>query len=427
MKRVLALILAALIAVSLVACDSSDDGVQKEGSVYWLNFKPEIDGLLQELAAKYTKEKGVEVKISTPASGAYESTLLEELKSLDPPTMFNLNDPNNIELLRDYAADLSKTAVANQMTVKDYNITDEENKLLAIGYCSECFGIVVNPDFLPLVGMKIEDIKDYESLKYAVEIIHMNVDWLGYDAFAPIDFSDESSWKYTAHLANVEYGNELRTSKGWPECPASLTGKYMKNFRNLYDLVINNCSVKPEDLAKGSYDGLQDFMDGKAAFYLTGSWDYAAIVEEIPNAVMIPFYCGIKGEKKAGLCSGTESRWVVNGTLSEKTQNATLDFMEWLVSDPEASAALSKELGPLPFENAASVKNGFLENAAKYIENGCYNIPWAFYYQPEVEKYRADLADALKAYNADQSDKTWEDVRTAMIDNWMLCYIEENG
>jgi len=427
MKRLLALIVAVMIAVSLVACDTSDSAVQKEGSVYWLNFKPEIDGLLQELAARYKEEKGVDVKVYTPDSGKYQSTLLEQLDSLDPPTMFNLGTPNDIKILGSYAADLTDTAIADQVSVTDYNLVDESGKLLALGYCSECFGIVVNPDFLPLVGLTIDDIKDYESLKYAVEIIHNNEFWLGYDAFAPVDFSDESSWKYTAHLANVEYAYEYRASKGWPECPASLTGEYMDNFRNLYDLVVNNCAVSPEKLAKGSYNGLQDFKDGKAAFYLAGSWDYAEIVKEIPNAVMIPYYCGVKGEAKAGLCSSTENRWAVNGKLSEKTQKATRGFMVWLVSDPDASSALSKALGPLPYKKATNdVENGFINDAAKYREDGCYNLPWQFCYQPDSGAYRAGLLNALKAYNSDQSDDTWQNVRKAMIDNWMTCYIAEN-
>ena len=428
MKRVMALLMVVLIAVSLVACDMVGGGsVQKEGTVYWLNFKPEIDGLLHELAERYTAEKGVEVKISTPPSGTYESTLLEQLESTDPPTMFNMGNPNSLKQLGAYAADLTDTSIANQVSVSDYNLTNEDGKIVAVGYCSECFGIVVNPDFLPLVGMKIEDIKDYESLKSAVEIIHNNEFWLGYDAFAPIDFSDESSWKYTAHLADIEYAYEYRASRGWPECPATLTGEYMENFRNMYDLIVNNCSVSPEELSTGKYNGLQDFMDGKAAFYLTGSWDYAAIVKEIPNAVMIPLYCGVNGETNAGLCSGTENRLAVNGKVSEKTQKATINFMVWLVSDSDASAALSKELGPLPFKKAvADTENGFLNDAAKYREDGCYNLPWAFYYQPDSENYRADLAAALKSYNSDQSDERWENVRSAMIDNWMKCYIKDN-
>lgn len=39
------------------------------GSVYYLNFKPEVDEQWQEIAAAYTEETGVPVKVVTAASG----------------------------------------------------------------------------------------------------------------------------------------------------------------------------------------------------------------------------------------------------------------------------------------------------------------------------------------------------------------------
>lgn len=45
------------------------------GSVYYLNFKPEVDEVWQEIAAAYTAETGVEVKVVTAASGTYEEVL----------------------------------------------------------------------------------------------------------------------------------------------------------------------------------------------------------------------------------------------------------------------------------------------------------------------------------------------------------------
>ena len=101
--------------------------------------------------------------------------------------------------------------------------------------------------------------------------------------------------------------------------------------------------------------------------------------------------------------------------------------MVWLVSDPDASSALSKALGPLPYKKATNdVENGFINDAAKYREDGCYNLPWQFCYQPDSGTYRAGLLNTLKDYNSDQSDETWQNVRKAMIDNWMTCYIAEN-
>ena len=58
MKKYLAMILALVMALSLVACgdkkdDSADnsDGDTASGRVYWLNFKPEADEALQKVAA----------------------------------------------------------------------------------------------------------------------------------------------------------------------------------------------------------------------------------------------------------------------------------------------------------------------------------------------------------------------------------------
>lgn len=57
-KRLLALILAIILLVSLAACGGADN----KASVYWLNFKPEIDETLRTLAEQYTQETGTEVK-----------------------------------------------------------------------------------------------------------------------------------------------------------------------------------------------------------------------------------------------------------------------------------------------------------------------------------------------------------------------------
>ena len=55
------------------------DTASSDGSVYYLNFKPEQDQQWQDLAAAYTDETGVPVTVVTAASGTYESTLKSEM------------------------------------------------------------------------------------------------------------------------------------------------------------------------------------------------------------------------------------------------------------------------------------------------------------------------------------------------------------
>ncbi len=420
--------MAALMAgTALAGCGGSSSGDNKDsgekGKVYWLNFKPEIDATLQELAKKYKDEKGVEVKVVTAASGTYSTTLTSEMDKSEPPTLFVIGNQQGVADWGEFALDLKDTAIAKELNTDAYNLTDANGKLVSIGYCYECYGIIVNPDLIQQAGHTMDEIKNFAGLKAVAEDIHAKAAQLGFDAFSSSDMDDSSSWRFTGHMANLEYFYEEKAAgKTWTECPATITGDYLPNFKNLYDLCINNSLTDPKQLATGGHDAEKEFKDGKAAFFVNGSWEYAAVSETVPNAVMIPYYCGVEGEEKAGLNCGTENCWAVNANVSEADQKATIDFMVWLVSDKDASAKMVEQLGIMPYKNAPASTNGFLNNAAKYTEDGCYVMDWATNYQPNVDEYRKDLVSALNAYNSDQSDANWEAVKTAFVDGWAKQY-----
>ena len=439
-KRILALLLAAMMVLALAACGNSGDKKQdateagktdtktaEGGSVYWLNFKPELDETLQDLAKKYTEAKGVEVKVVTAASGTYSTTLTAEMDKTEAPTLFVIGNQQGVKDWGDFALDLKDTAIAKELNTDAYNLYDENGKLVSIGYCYECYGIIVNPTLIEKAGHTMDEIKNFAGLKAVAEDIHSKAGELGFDAFSSSDMDDSSSWRFTGHLANLEYYYEEKEAGGWTECPASLTGKYMENYKNLYDLIINNSLTAPTDLATGGHDAEAEFKEGKAAFFVNGSWEYAAVSEAVPNATMIPYYCGVEGEEKAGLNCGTENCWAVNANASAADQQATIDFMVWLVSDPEASATMVGQLGIMPYKNAAASTNGFLNDAAKYTADGCYVMDWATNYQPNVDEYRKDLVSALNAYNANQTDANWDLVKTAFVDGWAKQYQTVNG
>ena len=86
-----------------------------------------------------------------------------------------------------------------------------------------------------------------------------------------------------------------------------------------------------------------------------------------------------------------------------------------------------EQLGVLPYKNAPESANGFLADAAKYTDEGCYVMDWATNYQPNVDEYRAGLVSALNQYNADPTDANWEQVVTAFIDGWAVQYKAANG
>ena len=397
-----------------------------EGRVYWLNFKPELDGTAQELARTYTEKTGVPVQVVTAAAGTYSQTLIAEMDKTEAPTLFVIGNQAGVKDWADYAVDLTGTAIANELNTDAYNLYDETGKLVSIGYCYECYGIIVNPDLVEQAGHKVEDIKNFETLKTVVEDIHARAAELGFDAFTSCDMDGSSSWRFTGHMANLEYYYEQEGTP-WTECPATISGAYMDNFKNLYDLCINNSLTAPTDLSVGGHDASEEFRSGKAAFQIQGSWEYEGMKEQVPNATMIPYYCGVAGEEKAGLNVGTENYWAINAKTSEANQKATMDFMMWCVSDPEASRILVDTFGIMPYKQAAPSTNGFLAAAQAYMDKGCYSMNAATNFQPDVDNYRAAMVSALNQYNADQSDANWELFRTAFVDGWAQCYNNVNN
>ena len=422
MKKALSLLLIAILCVGLFAGCAGGE----KGRVYWLNFKPESDEVLQEVAKMYTEETGVEVKVLTAASGTYNQTLLAEMDKAEAPTLFVIGNQNAVKEWKDYALNLKDSAIAKELNTDAYNMYDADGNLVSIGYCYECYGIIVNPTLIEKAGYKMDDLKNFEGLKKVAEDIHKRAKELGFDAFSASDMDDSSSWRFTGHMANLEYYYESRDAGGWKECPAEIKGTYMENFKNLYDLCINNSMTPAKELATGGHDAQNQFKTGKAAFYVNGSWEYSAVSEAVPNATMIPYYAGVEGEEKAGLNCGTENYWAINSKVSEADQKATMDFMVWCVTNEEASRKLVDTFGVMPYKSAAESTNGFLAAANKYSADGCYVMDWATNYQPNVDEYRKALVSALNAYNADQTEANWEKVKTAFVDGWAYQYEQIN-
>mgnify|MGYP003504070748 FL=1 len=422
MKKALSLLLIAILCVGLFAGCAGGE----KGRVYWLNFKPESDEVLQEVAKMYTEETGVEVKVLTAASGTYNQTLIAEMDKEEAPTLFVIGNQNAVKEWKDYAVNLKDSAIAKELNTDAYNMYDADGNLVSIGYCYECYGIIVNPTLIEKAGYKMDDLKNFEGLKKVAEDIHKRAKELGFDAFSASDMDDSSSWRFTGHMANLEYYYESRDAGGWKECPAEIKGTYMENFKNLYDLCINNSMTPAKELATGGHDAQNQFKTGKAAFYVNGSWEYSAVAEAVPNATMIPYYAGVKGEEKAGLNCGTENYWAINSKVSKADQKATMDFMVWCVTNKEASRKLVDTFGVMPYKSAAESTNGFLAAANKYANDGCYVMDWATNYQPNVDEYRKALVSALNAYNADQTEANWAKVKTAFVDGWAYQYKQIN-
>ena len=438
-RKLLALGLAAATAVSAVPVYAEEAAEAPAGSVYYLNFKPEQDAQWQELAKVYTESTGVPVTVTTAASGTYETMLTSEMASSDAPTMFQVNGPVGLKSWKDYCYDLSGSGIYGELTSDDYALS-EDGAVYGIAYVIESYGLIVNKTLLGEAGYKVEDIQSFEDLKKVAEDITARKDELGFAAFTSAGMDSSSDWRFKTHLANLPIYYEYQ-EKGISSTDA-IEGTYLDNYRNVWDLYINNSTCEPTDLtAKTANDSLNDFLNGDAVFYQNGSWEYGNVVGEgkytDDDVTMIPIYIGAGDEANQGLCTGSENYWCVNKNASEEDIQATLDFMEWCVTDETALKALtggegampSGEAGmafAIPFKQAPASTNLFVSVDAKMTADGKTPVSWNFTTMPS-EEWKNMVGSALAVYAADQTDDNWAEVVSAFVDNWAAEYALANG
>ncbi|MCI6094291.1 MAG: ABC transporter substrate-binding protein [Eubacteriales bacterium] len=429
MKKYLALVLAIVLSLSMVVGLTGCTKTNKEGSVYYLNFKPEADAAWQALAKKYTELTGVNVKVVTAASGTYNDVLTAEMDKENPPTLFQCGNAGAIKTWGEFCYDLSKTDFYKEMTTDDFNLYGENGELLAAGYCYEAFGIIVNKALLKQAGYEITDIKDFASLKQIADDIHARAEELGFDAFSAAGLDGSSSWRFSGHLANMPLFYQFRDDNIKSQ-PATITDAYLDNFKNIWDLYTTDSATTGAALLTSTGDeSTAQFGNGQAVFYQNGTWEYSNLISNFnmkpEDLAMIPIYCGVEGEEKAALCCGTENCWSVNKNAAEEDIEATLEFMKWVVTSEEGTTMMAEQFGPCPFKKAKEPENVFFADANKYIANGNYVVTWAFNYTPSVDNWRAGVVDALSKYVSGTGD--WEAVVNAFVNGWATQYQAENA
>ena len=437
MKKFLAMLLALVMALSLVACgeqkqpdaDPNEGGDTATGSVYYLNFKPESEDAWQALAKTYTEQTGVPVKVVTAASGEYETMLVSEMDKDAAPTLFQCNE-GGVATWGDFCYDLSSTDVYNELASKDYALKNANGEVISIAYCLETYGIIVNKALLEQAGHSVDEITNFETLKAVADDIHARASELGFDAFTSAGLDGSSSWRFSGHLANMPLFYEFRDDSVSSK-PATIKGTYLDNYKNVWDLYITDSATTGAALLTATGDQAEaEFGEGKAVFYQNGTWEYSNLTAADKFAMnpddltMIPIYCGVDGEEKAALCCGTENCWAVNKNASEEDIKATLDFMNWVVTSDAGTTMLAEQFGPCPFKNAKTPENVFFAQANEYIANGNYTVTWAFNWTPAVDDWRAAVVDALSQYTTGSG--SWDNVKTAFVEGWATQYANEH-
>ena len=430
MKKLTKVAVSAAIMASAFSVSASADG----GKVYYLNFAPEVADQWEALAEQYSEETGTEVQVVTAASGTYESTLKSEMDKSDAPTLFQVNGPVGLEAWKDYCYDLKDTEVYKDLASDDFALINEDGSVSGIAYKIETYGLIYNKTLLNeyfetdgAVVTSVEEINNFDTLKAVVEDITAKKDELGIEgAFTSAGMDSSSDWRFKTHLANLPIYYEYKAD-GITSTDA-IKGTYLDNYKNIWDLYINNATCEPTMISsKSAEDARAEFALGEAVFYQNGTWETNGILEEgdltEDDLGMLPIYIGVEGEENQGLCTGSENYWCVNAKASEEDIQATVDFLTWCISSDEGRTAISKDMGfATPFTTFGddyAADNVLVNEAAKYVEDGKTSVTWCFTTMPS-ENWKDGVGSALLEYA--QGTGEWDGVVTAFVDGWATEY-----
>ena len=417
MKKIIAL------ALALVLCMALATAACAEASVYYLNFKPEQDAQWQELAKIYTEKTGVPVTVVTAASGEYETTLMSEIEKTDAPTLFQVNGPVGLANWTDYCYDLAGTDLVKHLT-SDAFALKEGDAVKGVAYVVETYGIIANTKLLEKAGYTVADITNFETLKKVADDIQARKAELGLDgAFTSAGMDGSSDWRFKTHLANMPIYYEYKAD-GISSTEA-IKGTYLDNYKAIWDLYITDSTCDPALLAaKTGDDARNEFLAGKAVFFQNGTWEWGNLSSMgAENLTMLPIYIGAEGEENQGLCTGTENFWCVNGLADQEDIDATLAFLEWVITSDEGRKSMSQDMGfVVPFDTFTgeyASSNPLVAVDTALTAAGKTPVSWTFTTMPS-EEWKNGVGSALTAYAAGTGD--WAAVVSAFVDGWATEY-----
>ena len=430
MKKYFAAAMSAAMVAGLAVVPTQAE--EAKGSVYYLNFKPEQATQWEALAKIYTEQTGVEVNVLTAASGTYESTLKSEMAKDEVPTLFQVNGPVGLATWKDYCLDLKDSEVYSHLKSDDFALKDGDS-VYGLAYVIETYGIIYNKallaDYCALDGAVIKDaseITSFDTLKAVADDIQARKDELGVEgAFTSAGMDSSSDWRFKTHLANLPIYYEYKAD-GISSTDA-IKGTYLDNYKAIWDLYITDATCEPTMLASMTgEDAASEFALGEAVFYQNGTWAYGDITgNEVADEDlgMLPIYIGAEGEENQGLCTGSENYWCVNSKAPEEDIQATLDFLNWVVTSDEGRNSLAKEMGfTTPFDTFTEeyvADNPLLDAANAYIDAGKTSVAWCFTTMPS-ENWKNGVGSALLEYA--QGTGEWDGVVSAFVDGWATEY-----
>lgn len=413
MKKIIALVMALTMVFALAACGGSGTASDPDAvTITIFNSKMEIQSQMEEMAAQYSEEKGVNVEVyySNDTVAAHMAT---RYASNEPYTISMVDAKDIYSLAVDHGIDLSGEEWVEYTT----QAISVDGKVLGFPVCVEARGIIYNADAIKNVTGKDFDpatIKTTEDFQAIVdELIAGGME-------NPTGVMKED-WSLAGHFLAEVY-EQREDPDGFVSAlkdgSASLIDDAKFNeMMDTFDVLKNNNYAKDAAISAEREVTEQKLAEGEIAFMFGGNWDWSVIAayDYTENLGMMPVPNDSNDGTNEKLVGGGSKYFFIDSSeqTSDAQREAAKDFLNWLVMDEEGQDFLVNSCALVPaYSNitlpvsdplGASVKAyadaGALIDNYNYLPDDHYSICGASF-----QKYlagqidRAGLAEEITAY-----------------------------
>ena len=317
-KSVIALLLASMMTMSLVGCSSSKDEASN-GENYltvWSHLTPDEVKAIAPIAEKWGQENGVNVKF-VEDKGDMQAYMQAANSSKGPDMMFGLPHDN---LGTFEKAGLFAEVPEGLLNKDDY--TSEQlidavtlnGKQYAVPLAQETTSLFYNKDLVKEVPETMEEVVEIGKEKGFV--------------------FDVANFYPTYGLIAANGGYVYKNNNGTLD-PTDIglnNEGAIKGYQFIHDLVVKDKLISVDmtgDIASG------EFMNGNAAFYISGPWDVKSFQDAGVNFGVVPFptlggnnvksFMGVQTAFVSSKSKNQELAWDLAKYLSENTSDILLN------------------------------------------------------------------------------------------------------
>lgn len=413
MKKIIALVMALTMVFALAACGGSGTASDPDAvTITIFNSKMEIQSQMEEMAAQYSEEKGVNVEVyySNDTVAAHMAT---RYASNEPYTISMVDAKDIYSLAVDHGIDLSGEPWVENTT----QAISVDGKVLGFPVCVEARGIIYNADAIKNVTGKdfdpatIKTTADFQAI--VDELIAGGME-------SPTGVMKED-WSLAAHFLSEVYEQREDPAafiEGLKDGSVSLIDDAKFNeMMDTFDILKDNNYAKDAAISAEREVTEQKLAEGEIAFMFGGNWDWSVLsaYDYTENMGMMPVPNDSNDGTNEKLVGGGSKYFFIDSSeqTSDAQRQAAKDFLNWLVMDEEGQDFLVNSCALVPaYSNitlpvsdplGASVKSyadaGALIDNYNYLPDDHYSICGASF-----QKYlagqidRAGLAEEITAY-----------------------------